>query len=457
MAAKEGADQAARWVQDALASARGFFPDLSEAELLGPLEQAFALATGVARAEREFHEVFEAELRRAVEEREVVGSEGSVLPTGTRGPRRAFQLVGAGPAGAVGPPAVAEAEAVAQPEVIPERDAPDDRARSFALAVGALRFTEGLSPGEIRDRLEIDGTYYSDSMRWLLAQVDPSLAGEYSAHVDRPRMARFAAGLEGIEERFAVEQHVRECAGCATYLADLLDGAQQAVQKGSFGAAARPPKTPSHITYTTENAWNAAKSRRRPGPTPMSLKAAELRKYAEAEPKQPLPVAADVGPIARPPKAQPATSRRDAPRRRLSRRLVPTALGVVATVVVVVVLTVLSGGDGDRGPRGALAAAETQAPAAPVTARSEAQERRNARARARRAEHASRARAQRRAHRKRAGRRARVSERAAATPAAPATSPTPAAPSAPAVTPSAPATGSQPAPSGPSGEFGLEP
>ena len=80
MAAKEGADQAARWVQDALASARGFFPDLSEAELLGPLEQAFALATGVARAEREFHEVFEAELRRAVEEREVVGSEGRCCP-----------------------------------------------------------------------------------------------------------------------------------------------------------------------------------------------------------------------------------------------------------------------------------------------------------------------------------------------------------------------------------------
>jgi hypothetical protein len=82
--------EAARWVADALANARTWFPDLSDEELRRPLEQAFELAGRSVRGEREYHAVFEAELHRAIEERAVLGASGSVLPAQSNGGPRAF-------------------------------------------------------------------------------------------------------------------------------------------------------------------------------------------------------------------------------------------------------------------------------------------------------------------------------------------------------------------------------
>src|SRR6266536_579986 len=102
----DGAAEAARWVEDALANARGWFSELSEEDLRGPLEQAFELASRTARGERELHAVFEAELRRVLEERDVMGSAGSVLPSRSSDARRSFQAV----ADAAEEPAVEEPE-----------------------------------------------------------------------------------------------------------------------------------------------------------------------------------------------------------------------------------------------------------------------------------------------------------------------------------------------------------
>ena len=182
-----GSDEAARWVQDALASAREWFPDRPEHELRVPLEQAFERASAAGRGEREFHAVFETELRRALEERAVIGSTGSVLPGESPTAPRPFQAVAAGnDEGPAADPAGEE----------PADDEPDhDRARAFGLAVGALRFHDGLSPKEIRHEHGIEAGYYSEIVQWLLHEADRTLDGDYPAHLDRPRMAGFAAGL----------------------------------------------------------------------------------------------------------------------------------------------------------------------------------------------------------------------------------------------------------------------
>jgi hypothetical protein len=88
-----GAAEAARWVDDALENARTWFAGVSDDELREPLEQAFELASGTARTEREFHAVFEGELRRVLEERDVMGSADSVLSSRSSVAPVPFQVV----------------------------------------------------------------------------------------------------------------------------------------------------------------------------------------------------------------------------------------------------------------------------------------------------------------------------------------------------------------------------
>ncbi|MGH2804178.1 MAG: hypothetical protein ACRDL4_14195, partial [Thermoleophilaceae bacterium] len=69
------------WVQEAVARARAKHPELPDGELESLCSAAVSLAASVARDEREFFEAFEAELQRGVEERAVLGTAGSVLPS----------------------------------------------------------------------------------------------------------------------------------------------------------------------------------------------------------------------------------------------------------------------------------------------------------------------------------------------------------------------------------------
>lgn len=426
-------------MEDALANVRDWFPDLSEQALADPLEQAFALATEAARGEREFHEVFETELRRAIEERDVLGAPGSVLPAGSSERPQAFASAGAQE------PAVSLVESMHQREEGPQypedgqphpEDGADNAARDFVLAVGALRFRDGLSPEATQRRLGIDAGYYTDSMRWLLATVDRALERQPPLHADPARLADFAAGLLGAEESFASERHLRDCRACASYFEDLLDGTRRAVGTALADAEQAPSGT---VVYTSENGW--ARFGRRPRrrghtPLPLTLKRDDLRKYA--------------GPAAPPRDAQgQAEQRRRVPHRRLGsfrlRQLVPVALAGAVVAVVAVALTALSGGDADRGSRDAFAASKSRMTATAIRRESAARATEN-QARPKRRRTAR----ERRARLRSPGRQApaRPVTEAQAVAEAPAPAPAPVAP-APAPLPPAPAT--------PSTEFGLEP
>ncbi len=217
-------DQHPYWLEDALSRARERFPDSSEKDLHEPMEQAAELARSSARGEREFHAVFEAELRRAIEEKAILGSPESVLPGLVPGEApAAFQL---------------EPETPPEPE--PPAEPEEAEAQEYVLTVGSLRFHDGLSPAEIQQRLRIDEDYYAQSMRWLLRRVDEKLEGDYPSHAERDRMADFAAGIASMEDAFAVDRHSRECSGCANYLADLLDAT---LREAGHTEPASAPKT----------------------------------------------------------------------------------------------------------------------------------------------------------------------------------------------------------------------
>ena len=293
-------DEAARWVQDALENARTWFPDLTEEELREPLEQAFELASRTGRGEREFHSVFEAEARRAIEERDFVGSSDSVLPTQSSAAPRPFQSVAAVPEPEPEPEPDPEPEPEpsrsrswnASPSRLKRARAPpadeydEDRARAFGLAVGALRFQEGLSPEDIQDGHGIGADYYGEVMEWLLAEADRSLSGTYPAHLNRDRMARFAAGLQDVGASIATERHIRDCAGCAAYLTDLLEVTVRLVGGGEpreDAAAETAQRKPVVRIQATE----LRPSRRRPEPTP--ARRARRRRPSRPPSRRPAP------------------------------------------------------------------------------------------------------------------------------------------------------------------------
>lgn len=425
----DGSDEAARWVADALASARDWFPETSEQELRAPLEQAFELASRTGRGEREFHAVFEAELRRAIEELAVVGSTGSVLPGQSQTAPQPFQTV------AAGVDETPDREPASEDRA--DGDTDDDRARAFGLAVGALRFHDGLSAKEIEDEHEIEADYYSQIMQWLLGDVDRGLGGEYPAHLDRDRMAGFAAGLEGIHASFEVDRHVRECPGCATYLADLLEATVRAVEPGSLDPV------------VNGGAGGVTRRRRRRRAPVMSVKAAELRVHArKVTPPSPDPSADYVE--TRAPQRARVRGRRDTARRR--------AAGIFAGVAVaaVVAIAAISSGSDDQAPEPTVATQRDRPGDAGSAGPSKTDEERALRVKRERAQRRA-ARARREARELRAARRRRRAQPATPSPPPPAPMKPPAGSPPPAASspPAAPAP-SPPQPP-PSGEFGLEP
>ena len=511
--------EADRWVAEALANARDWFPELSEAELREPLEHAFQLAGEVGRGEREFHEVFEAELRRAVEERDVLGAADSVLPGSVGGSPQAFPAFGAPAAEGLEEPLgelveeaaeepveeaaeepveeVAE-KVVAEPARSPEEE---QRARAYVLAVGAQRLLEQRTPREIQEALGVDADYYAESMRWLLYQVDRTLEQMPPAHVDRERIVRLVAGIESAEERFATERHVRECEGCEAYLEALRRAAALAVERHDLEALERPqlgPVTPvPSVSYTADNAWSRGgrESAQRLDREPlMSIEPHELERYARSEENIFTAAAArrregdveDVDALAgrrREPSAEgakpAARRRRERPveegserQERRGRRLVPLLLTAAVIAVVGLVLGALSGGGGE--PTKTSVRDGSQVAERSSSERGAEDERRDDAARERAAREARREQAERRARRQRqarraarirragraaARRRANERERANAAPVAPPQQASPApAPSTPSTPPTpTPAPSPAPAPSAPPpSEFGLE-
>lgn len=480
--------EAARWVEDALENARSWFSDLSEDELREPLEQAFELASRSGRGEREFHAVFEAEARRAIEERDVMGSSESVLPRQSGSAPQPFNAIAADPmppgeipvatvderAPSDTPEHVADepersAPVAEEPEVPPEQPEEDeydeDRARAFGLAVGALRFQEGLSPDEIQAR-GIGAEYYAEVMEWLLDEVDRTLRGDYPAHLNRHRLSRFAAGLQDPGASLATERHVRDCAGCSEYLADLLDGALRAVAPD-----AAPEERAAVLRIT---AVELEKYRRPDQPKPRRPRDSQRPHRTRQQPAR-----ARQRPEPTSPDPEPRTAAADRLDRRRRQRVAPVfdgdwlpkagrialVLGLAVTVAVVALDAGRGGSDGDRAeptptPSSTELASGSALGEAFPTELKEAMRARQERAeRRRRAEQLAERRrralaAERRAARERAAQRARAQSPPPATVTSPprAQAPAPSAPAAPAPTRSTPPP-SQPPP----GEFGLEP
>ncbi|MGH2847653.1 MAG: hypothetical protein ACRDL0_16805, partial [Thermoleophilaceae bacterium] len=296
-----GGSGAAEWLEAAVAGALERYPDVPETELERLCAEALKLAEGVARDERECLAVFEAELDREMEERAVLGTPSSVLPSASPGEADVpSTLTAEGDSERQGRP---ESQAGASDGPSARRVAPrPETGMDYVLAAGRLRFHHGLEPAEIESELEIDRDYYTRCMHWLLEQVDAKLDREHSGHVNRAEMATFAAGLASIKQAFAFERHMRECRPCAGYLADLLDDAAAAFDlagegKPEEGTAAPEATTPAaageplpaslatrdgRTSYTTQDVWAALPKRRRPAVPIMSLKAQSLRRYMPA-------------------------------------------------------------------------------------------------------------------------------------------------------------------------------
>ncbi|MGH2846055.1 MAG: hypothetical protein ACRDL0_08595, partial [Thermoleophilaceae bacterium] len=294
------------WVQEAVARARAKHPELPDGELESLCSAAVSLAASVARDEREFFEAFEAELQRGVEERAVLGTAGSVLPSASSDGSGAPSILtadGEDERSARAEPARREPAAADEPAQGPGPRL--ERGLDYVLAAGTLRFHHGMDPSEIETELGIDRDYYTRCVQWLLGQVESTLGGEYTSHVNRAEMAAFAAGLLSIEQAFALERHVRECRSCTEYLTDLLDGAVASVDPASDGgeekaegrsaavetshaasaeAEALPPPLATRqgrTSYTTDDTWAALSKRAREKPAVpfMRLKAQSLRRY----------------------------------------------------------------------------------------------------------------------------------------------------------------------------------
>lgn len=274
------AAELALWMKAARERARDRYRHFRTDELEALCAVAEALAARSSHGERDFELAFDAELQRAVEEREVLGAADAVLPASSSEPSDvpvAFTAPSGVDAGHAESPETGPAESPpAEPppaELTPAEPGPETRsapdpveatepapepdAREHVLAVADLRFREGLTPSDIERRLEIEHDVYVERTMSVLREVDAQLQGTYEPHLDREGMARFAAGLASIEQAFSIERHVRECPTCAVYLADLLYGAVSTVMGGDSAATEGAEDGDTEVAQASEEAPEA--------------------------------------------------------------------------------------------------------------------------------------------------------------------------------------------------------
>ena len=313
-------------LDEAFERARAKHAELGSDEFDAVSAAALAHAEDAARDDRELVALFETELDRRVEERSVLGSPGSVLPSSSADAAEIPSTLRAAPQEAPAEAAPAAAEPVPRAtERARVPASPPQTGMDYVLAAAALRFHHGLEPAEIAGELGVDREYYARCMRWFIRRVESGL--EAPGHVNRNEMALFAAGLTSIEQGFKLERHARECRSCSEYLAGLLDGAIGMLEPATSasGVAAQAstqaqaePRPASLATqggrtsFTTTDVWAAGSRRARPRPEVpiMTLKAQSLRRYmpaagpSAAEPDQldaQDAAAASECPLARPP------------------------------------------------------------------------------------------------------------------------------------------------------------
>jgi hypothetical protein len=264
--------EAARWVADALANARTWFPDITDDELRGPLEQAFELAGRSVRGEREYHAVFEAELHRAVEERTVLGATGSVLPPQSGGAPRAFPF---GNGRSVDPlPHDASVVAVKPlPEELVELPveapeiAPPAEDHVAEAEAPAPPFTEALTPGPA---MPARGR---ERPRVPIASIK---ADELRAHVRTAEPARPPAPAQAGKRRAIRWRRPVAVSLVALMLAPLTVVLVVILSRGSHHA---PPRTAAVSQRVTPPATRVAP---RPVPTAASARAQRLVKLRAA-------------------------------------------------------------------------------------------------------------------------------------------------------------------------------